>query len=194
MLVESRSTASLDIKSGVSERKDEMSSIIQIPRPCVASTRSDSRGWTTMSRTATEGKPLPLYCAHCLPPSMEIHKPNSVPRKSRLESIVSSVMTCAYPVTPLAALTSGVHVLPKSVVLRRYGFISPKVWRSKVAYAVPSLKRLAITVDTHEFLPRFGTLSTTLAHCLPPSRVIRRLPSSVPAQINWPFFGDSLIE
>src|SRR3954471_19404407 len=34
----------------------------------------------------------------------------------------------------------------------------------------------------------------TFVQLLPPSRVTCRLPSSVPAQITWPFFGDSLTE
>src|SRR5258708_1373330 len=83
------------INSGFSDRNEEMSSMIQMPRPCVAKMRSDSRGCTTMSRTATAGKLLPLYWAQCSPPSMLIHKPNSVPRNSSRGSTVSSLMTCA---------------------------------------------------------------------------------------------------
>src|ERR1019366_6088644 len=83
-------TAVFGIRSGVKARKGEMSSMIQMPRPWVASTRSDSRGCTTMSRTATAGKSLPLYCAHLLPPSTEIHRPNSVPRNRMFGLTVSA--------------------------------------------------------------------------------------------------------
>ena len=51
-------------RSGVSERSGVMSSMIQMPRPWVARTRSFVRGWIARSRTATAGKRLPLYCAH----------------------------------------------------------------------------------------------------------------------------------
>ncbi len=72
-----------------------MSSTIQIPRPCVATTKSESRGCTTMSRTATFGNSCPLYCAHCFPPSRENHNPNSVPKNSSFGTTGSSLITCA---------------------------------------------------------------------------------------------------
>jgi hypothetical protein len=40
---------------------------------------------------------------------------------------------------------------------------------------------------------RPGTFLTTFDQVFPPSRVTCRLPSSVPAQTIWPFFGDSLM-
>ena len=112
--------------------------MIQMPRPCVAITRSPSRGCTWTSRTATAGKLPPLNCAHVPPPSIEIHKPNSVPRNSSDFCTVSSLITCAYPRTPLSGDTMRVHVLPKSVVRYTHGVMSPNVWRSNAAYAVPT--------------------------------------------------------
>ena len=47
--------------------------------------------------------------------------------------------------------------------------------------------------DTHAFFASPGTFATTFVHDLPPSRVIWTLPSSVPAQIRFGFFGDSEI-
>ena len=78
-----------------SARSGERSSMIQMPRPCVASTRSPSRGCTTRSRTATRGKSPPRNSAHCAPLSGEMNKPNSVPRKSKSRRTVSSLITCA---------------------------------------------------------------------------------------------------
>ena len=91
--------------------------MIQMPRPCVASTRSCVRGCTTRSRTATDGKSLPLYCAQRWPPSMLIHRPNSVPRNSRLGFdgvLLDHVGVAADAV--LLRRGSAVQVLPKSVV------------------------------------------------------------------------------
>src|SRR5262249_28800675 len=147
----------------------------------------------TRSRTATAGKPVPLYCAHRLPPSMLIHSPNSVPRNSRLRLTGSSLMTCAYPQTPLSGVTSRRHVRPKSLVAKAYGAMSPDMWRSNVAYAAPSSYRLASTHDTIGALPSPGTFLTTLDQFPPPSRVTCTLPSSVPTQTTCAFFGDSLI-
>src|SRR5690348_6586868 len=75
-----------------------------------------------------------------------------------------------------------------------YGFSSPKLWRSKAIQAVPASNGLACTHDTHSPFGRPRMLATTLVHCLPPSRVTCRLPSSVPTQIRPARFGDSLIE
>src|SRR4051812_17115929 len=71
--------------------------------------------------------------------------------------------------------------------------MSPVWWPSKVAKAVPSSKWPASTQETQVPLGRPVTLGATFVHVLPPSRVTWRLPSSVPAQITWAFFGDSLI-
>src|SRR3954462_9620224 len=72
--------------------------------------------------------------------------------------------------------------------------MSPVWWPSKVAKAVASSKRPASTHDTQVPLGSPGTFAATFVQLLPPSRVTCRLPSSVPAQITWPFFGDSLTE
>ncbi len=81
--------------SFVSVRSGVRSSTIQMPRPCVATTRASSRGWIARSRTATLGKSPPLKRAHCCPPSTEIHSPNSVPRNSSCGLTRSSLITCA---------------------------------------------------------------------------------------------------
>ena len=72
--------------------------------------------------------------------------------------------------------------------------MSPNVWRSNVAYAVPAAYFDASTQLTHDALGSPGTLPTTFVQVLPLSRVIWTLPSSVPTQIVLAFFGDSLIE
>src|SRR6516165_2825773 len=72
--------------------------------------------------------------------------------------------------------------------------MSPYMWRSRVAYAVPSAKRPASTQETHGALPAPLTLDAVLVHVLPPSRVICRLPSSVPTQMSLPLRGDSEME
>ena len=76
--------ASFAIISVVRARSGVMSSMIQMPRPCVAmhqvASRADGRPGRAPRRA---GSSPPLYCAHCLPPSSEIQSPNSVPRKSR---------------------------------------------------------------------------------------------------------------
>ena len=76
-------------------RSGEMSSMIQMPRPCVARIRSCSRGWTWISRTAALGKSPPLNSAQLLPASREIQRPNSVPTKSSERETTSSRTTCA---------------------------------------------------------------------------------------------------
>src|SRR6266705_2033245 len=72
--------------------------------------------------------------------------------------------------------------------------MSPNVCASKVANAVPSLKCPASIEVTHAFLGRPLILLTTFFQVLPPSRVTCMLPSSVPTQIRFGFFGDSQIE
>ncbi len=57
--------------------------MIQMPRPCVASTRSFSRAWIFMSHTGTAGK-LPVSWLQCPPRSVLKKAPNSVPVNSRL--------------------------------------------------------------------------------------------------------------
>src|SRR3954453_23601535 len=86
---------------------------------------------------------------------------------------------------------TGVHVLPESEVLNAYGFMSPNVCRSKVAYAVASSQCPGSTLETQAFFGRPAMLATTFVHDLPPSRVACTLPSSVPTQITLLFFGDS---
>ena len=58
---------------------------------------------------------------------------------------------------------------------------------------MPASKWPASMEDTHAFFGRPGTLPTTFFQVLPASRVICRLPSSVPAQIRFGSFGDSAI-
>ena len=60
-----------------------------MPRPWVAISRSWSRGWMARSRTATFGR-LPVNWPHCLPPSTETKRPNSVPRnrRSRVDEVL----------------------------------------------------------------------------------------------------------
>src|SRR5438477_11366907 len=72
--------------------------------------------------------------------------------------------------------------------------MSPNVCASKVANAVPSLKRPASIEVTHVFLGRPLILLTTFFQVLPPSRVTCTLPSSVPPQIRFGFYGDSQLE
>ena len=55
--------------SPASARSGVMSSMIHMPRPWVAITRSLSRGWTWTSRTATLGKSPPLNACQLAPPS-----------------------------------------------------------------------------------------------------------------------------
>ena len=87
-----------------------------------------------------------------------------------------------------------VQVLPASVVRYTHGVMSPKVWRSKAAYAVALSNRLASTQLTQDADGKPGTLATTLVHVFPPSRVSWTLPSSVPTQTVRASSGDSLIE
>src|SRR5207237_7930183 len=119
----------------------------------------------------TLGRSLPLYCAHCLPPSSETHSPCSVPMKRRSRLTRSSLMTCAKPRTGAPSAMTGVHVLPESEVLYAYGFMSPNVCRSKVAYAVASSKCPGSTLETQAFFGRPAMLATTFVHLLPPSRL-----------------------
>src|SRR3954453_2264837 len=86
---------------------------------------------------------------------------------------------------------TGVHVLPKSEVLYAYGFMSPNVCRSKVAYAVASSQCPGSTLETQAFFGRPEMLATTFVHVLPASRVTWTFPSSGPTQITLVFFGDS---
>ena len=72
--------------------------------------------------------------------------------------------------------------------------MSPVAWPSKVAKAVASSKRPASTVETQVPFGRPATFGATFVQVLPASRVTCRLPSSVPTQITWAFFGDSAIE
>ena len=81
-----QSTASRGVNSSMSSASSESvaawstvtSSMIHTLLPCVASTRSLSRGWTRMSSIRTTGK---LGMKRCqLPPSSnETNRPNSVP-------------------------------------------------------------------------------------------------------------------
>ncbi len=107
-----RNTACFCKRASLISRKGVTSSMIQMPRPWVARTRSCVRGCTAISRTATLGKLPPLNCAHVLPPSFEIHKPNSVPANRRLGLTVSSLITWAYPRSPCSTPAMRVHVLP----------------------------------------------------------------------------------
>ncbi len=111
-----RNTASRPSTSCVRPRKGVKSSMIQMPRPCVAITRSPSRGCTWISRTATLGKLPPLNSAQVAPESGEIQRPYSVPTKSRPRSTASSLMTWAYPRTPCSGPTIRFQVFPKSAV------------------------------------------------------------------------------
>src|SRR6266567_8641516 len=84
-----------------------------------------------------------------------------------------------------------VNVLPKSVVLTKYGRKSSNQWCSNATYAVPAAVREG---SIHAISANFGTpgaLPVRLVQCLPPSCVICRLPSSVPAQITPACAGDS---
>ena len=72
--------------------------------------------------------------------------------------------------------------------------MSPAMWKSNVAYAVPAAKREASIELTQGAGGRPRTFRTTLSQCLPPSRVSCRFPSEVPAQISSAFFGDSETE
>ncbi len=182
----------LGIKSGVSARNGEMSSMIQMPRPCVASTRSDSRGCTTMSRTATAGKSLPLYCAHCPPPSTEIHKPNSVPRKSRrwIDGVFrDDVRVATTPLSFEVQRSPGLAVVRRLVRVRGHVAegvaIEGSVGRAFVEAAGRQRGNPRILGRGPERCRRRWSMSCA------PSRVICTLPSSVPTQMIWPFFGDS---
>src|SRR5437868_14304080 len=69
--------------------------------------------------------------------------------------------------------------------------MSALAWPSKVAYAVPSSKRLAVTRETQVQRGSPVTFFVTFVHFFPPSRVTCRLPSSVPTHTRSGFFGDS---
>ena len=103
----------------------------------------------------------------------------------------ASRTTCANPFT--SAVASAAHAFPPSVVLKTYVFMSPVRWPSKVAYAMFSSAFDASTPETQVRLGSPGTLATTFVQFLPPSRVTCRLPSSVPTQTTFGFFGDSLM-
>src|SRR5688572_27864441 len=75
--------ASLVVVMSASCCRAEMSSTIQMLRPCVPSTRSLSRGCTTTSSTRTVGRPL-MNFFHSRPPLSETKKPYSVHAYSRL--------------------------------------------------------------------------------------------------------------
>ena len=90
-----------------------MWSRIQMPRPCVASTRSLSRGWIRKSFTGTVGRFDPNR-TQCAPASIDRKKPNSVPANSRSGFFRSS---CTDFTTRSAGRSPAidVHVFPKSV-------------------------------------------------------------------------------
>ncbi len=72
--------------------------------------------------------------------------------------------------------------------------MSPNVWRSNVAYAVPLSWRLAAIELTHDALGSPATLAVKSVQLFPPSRVSCTLPSSVPTQTMFASSGDSLME
>src|SRR5437016_13165082 len=72
--------------------------------------------------------------------------------------------------------------------------MSPNVWRSKAAYAVPASCRPASTQLTHESGGSPFTFRARLVQLFPPSRVSWRLPSSVPTQMTSGSKRDSLHE
>ena len=125
--------------AGVSCRSGVMSSMIQIPRPCVAITRSLSRGWIARSRTATPGSSPPVYRDQCCPPSTDTQSPNSVPEKQQLrvdQILLDHVRVPAHR-RGVRRRDERVQVVPKSVDRYAYGRMSPNVCRSNVAYTVP---------------------------------------------------------
>src|ERR1700734_3457452 len=81
----------------------ELEPAVQVPRSLVVAdcrpvgrivADEDSRArWIARSRTATSGTRPPLNCAQRSPPSIEMYRPNSVPRNSRLRLCRSSLIT-----------------------------------------------------------------------------------------------------
>src|SRR6185295_16937937 len=69
--------------------------------------------------------------------------------------------------------------------------MSPVVWLSNVANAVPASYGLGSIVETQAFLGSPARFFTKLVQVLPPSRVSCTLPSSVPTQIWFGSLGDS---
>ena len=189
-----RNTASCCSSSGVNARSGVRSSMIQMPRPWVASTRSPSRGCTIRSRTATAGKSPPLNCAHVAPSSGEIHRPNSVPAYS---SPASHRILAQHVRVALDAL--GLRRIRQRLPVRTVvgGLVEH---RRHVAEGVPvegDVRRAGVEparIDVrHPRVRRNARAAVTFFHDLPPSRVTWTLPSSVPTQMTSWSFGDSLI-
>src|SRR5205814_5185145 len=72
------------------------SSSTQIDRPCVASTRSFSRDWISMSSTGTVGR-LFFRAVQFPPRSHDTQSPNSVPANKRFMFRGCSRTTCTLP-------------------------------------------------------------------------------------------------
>ncbi len=75
----------------------EMSSRIQIDRPCVPATRSCSRGWMARSSTGTVGSDSPLMRIQRTPRSIVMCTPVSVPTNSTSGFFGSSRITSGGP-------------------------------------------------------------------------------------------------
>src|SRR5437899_1127607 len=85
-----------------------------------------------------------------------------------------------------------VHVLPKSVVLNRYGFQSSVLCASTATYAVPGSKCEGSMREISAYgLGAPGMLAYTLVKVSPLFWLTCRLPSSVPIQITPGRDGDS---
>ena len=110
--------ASFAITADVASCSGVMSAT-KMPRLCVATTRSFSRGW--MSRSCTigyGGRPVPNG-AHVFPPSSVANTPISDPTNSRSAFFLSCAN--AYTVPSGRPLPMAVQVSPKSSVLNTNG-------------------------------------------------------------------------
>src|SRR5204862_1401824 len=126
---------------------------------------SRSRGWMTMSYTATVGRPF-IIGRHERPRSIDTCTPCSVPTNSRSGLLESSSTTYTGELAARPA-ERFVHVLPPSVVLKSHGLRLSERWPSNDTYAVLTAAADATTRLTHNPFGTSGMVRSTSVHAPP---------------------------
>ena len=179
-----RKVASSPSAAGVSARRGVRSSTIQMPRPCVARTRSWSRGWMAMSRTAT-AEITSLELGEGL--AAVVADPEAKLGAHVQEAAHSRVLAHHVRVSPQSLGVVGGHERRPACS----EVISPKDPGPHLAEGVPvegdpggaGVVGAAVDVRHQEFAERAAWAS--FFQLFPESRVTCTLPSSVPTQMAF---------